>query len=99
MTSPRKAAFPECVLSTRGPNLRSANFAPVDEVFFTPVHKQVTDSILNFGAGEAIRTPDPNLGKVPEGSTPGYPTLSDFILYSYISMTYTLIEPAGHLPQ
>ena len=41
-----------------------ASFAPVDEVFFTPVHKQVADSIRKFGAGEAIRTPDPNLGKV-----------------------------------
>jgi hypothetical protein len=26
------------------------------------------------GAGEGIRTLDPNLGKVPEGSTPRYPT-------------------------
>jgi integrase len=40
-----------------------ASFAPVDKVFFKPVQKQDTDSILKFGAGEAIRTPDPNLGK------------------------------------
>ena len=30
-------------------------------------------SLRKFGAGEGIRTLDPNLGKVPERSTPGYP--------------------------
>ena len=28
-----------------------------------------------FGAGEGIRTLDPNLGKVPERVSPGYPIL------------------------
>jgi hypothetical protein len=27
----------------------------------------------SLGAGEGIRTLDPNLGKVPEALTPGYP--------------------------
>jgi hypothetical protein len=31
------------------------------------------NSMRDFGAGEGIRTLDPNLGKVPEGPTPGYP--------------------------
>ena len=30
-------------------------------------------SLKKSGAGEWIRTLDPNLGKVPEGPTPGYP--------------------------
>ena len=30
-------------------------------------------SSRKFGAGEGIRTLDPNLGKVPERSTPWYP--------------------------
>ena len=30
-------------------------------------------SLRKIGAGEGIRTLDPNLGKVPERSTPGYP--------------------------
>ena len=29
--------------------------------------------LRNFGAGEGIRTLDPNLGKVPAGLSPGYP--------------------------
>jgi hypothetical protein len=29
-------------------------------------------SLGKFGAGEGIRTLDPNLGKVPDGPTPGY---------------------------
>ena len=31
--------------------------------------------LKNFGAGEGIRTLDPNLGKVPEGLTPQYPAV------------------------
>jgi hypothetical protein len=32
-------------------------------------------SLGKFGAGEGIRTLDPNLGKVPERSTPWYPAV------------------------
>ena len=41
-----------------------ASFAPVDEPFFRPVHRQIIDIDWKSGAGEGIRTPDPNLGKV-----------------------------------
>ena len=41
-----------------------ASFAPVDEPFFRTVRQQRIDIEWKFGAGEGIRTPDPNLGKV-----------------------------------
>ena len=41
-----------------------ASFAPVDEPFFRAVHRQDIEIDWKFGAGEGIRTPDPNLGKV-----------------------------------
>ena len=41
-----------------------ASFAPVDEPFFRAVHWQRIEMNWKFGAGEGIRTPDPNLGKV-----------------------------------
>ena len=41
-----------------------ANFAPVDEPFFRSVRPQALISTWKSGAGEGIRTPDPNLGKV-----------------------------------
>ena len=41
-----------------------ATFAPVDEPFFKVLGHQHVDLNCNFGAGEGIRTPDPNLGKV-----------------------------------
>jgi integrase len=41
-----------------------ASFAPVDEPFFRAVRQQRIDMTWQFGAGEGIRTPDPNLGKV-----------------------------------
>ncbi len=41
-----------------------ASYAPVDEVFFKPHHSQRIDVTGIFGAGEGIRTLDPNLGKV-----------------------------------
>ena len=39
-----------------------------------------------FGAGEGIRTLDPNLGKVPDGSTLGYPTVRYGANYYYKSI-------------
>jgi integrase len=39
-------------------------FAPVDEPFFRAVRQQRIEIDWKFGAGEGIRTPDPNLGKV-----------------------------------
>jgi integrase len=41
-----------------------ASFAPVDEPLFRAVRQQRIDLDWRFGAGEGIRTPDPNLGKV-----------------------------------
>jgi integrase len=41
-----------------------ANGAPVDEPFFRFVPRQVLDFLWKSGAGEGIRTLDPNLGKV-----------------------------------
>jgi integrase len=41
-----------------------ASFAPVDEPFFRVLGHQHIDTDWKFGAGEGIRTPDPNLGKV-----------------------------------
>jgi integrase len=41
-----------------------ASFAPVDDPFFRAVHRQRVEIDWKFGAGEGIRTPDPNLGKV-----------------------------------
>ena len=41
-----------------------ASFAPVDEPFFRAVPRQRIEMNWKFGAGEGIRTPDPNLGKV-----------------------------------
>ena len=41
-----------------------ANLAPVDEVFFKSVPANPSEDIRKFGAGDAIRTRDPNLGKV-----------------------------------
>ena len=41
-----------------------ASFAPVDEPLFRAVHRQRIEMDWKFGAGEGIRTPDPNLGKV-----------------------------------
>ena len=41
-----------------------ASFAPADEPFFRVVHQQHVEFNRKFGAGEGIRTPDPNLGKV-----------------------------------
>ena len=40
-----------------------ASSAPVDEPFFRAVHRQRIEIDWKFGAGEGIRTPDPNLGK------------------------------------
>ena len=37
------------------------------------------------GAGEGIRTLDPNLGKAPEGSTPGYPAPRHALIISHKS--------------
>jgi hypothetical protein len=42
----------------------STRFAPVDEPFFRVIHRQHFDFEGKFGAGEGIRTLDPNLGKV-----------------------------------
>ena len=52
-----------------------ASRAPVDEPFFRIAHRQRFDFEGKFGAGEGIRTLDPNLGKVLERSTLEYPTL------------------------
>jgi hypothetical protein len=41
-----------------------ASFAPVDVPLFRAVYRQRFDMNWKFGAGEGIRTPDPNLGKV-----------------------------------
>ncbi len=41
-----------------------ASFAPVDEPLFRAVYQQQIDSDWKFGAGDGIRTHDPNLGKV-----------------------------------
>jgi integrase len=41
-----------------------ASFAPVDEPFFRVSSHQHIDLGWKFGAGEGIRTPDPDLGKV-----------------------------------
>jgi integrase len=41
-----------------------ASFAPVDEPLFRAVYRQRVEIDWKFGAGEGIRTPDPNLGKV-----------------------------------
>ncbi|HEY3622811.1 MAG TPA: tyrosine-type recombinase/integrase [Roseiarcus sp.] len=41
-----------------------ASFAPVDDPFFRAVRQQRIEMNYQFGAGEGIRTPDPNLGKV-----------------------------------
>src|SRR4051794_25288205 len=41
----------------------SGSFAPVDEPFFRAVRRQRIEIDRQFGAGEGIRTPDPNLGK------------------------------------
>ena len=41
-----------------------ASRAPVDEPFFRVIHRQHFDFEGKFGAGEGIRTLDPNLGKV-----------------------------------
>jgi integrase len=41
-----------------------ASYAPVDEPFFRVAHGQHFDFEEKFGAGEGIRTLDPNLGKV-----------------------------------
>jgi hypothetical protein len=58
-------------------------FPPASPAFAWAAGKQKTapkDRFNRFillrktGAGDGIRTHDPNLGKVPEGSTPGYPT-------------------------
>jgi hypothetical protein len=40
-----------------------ASFAPADEPFFGAVRHQCDGTNWKFGAGEGIRTPDPNLGK------------------------------------
>jgi hypothetical protein len=41
-----------------------ASFAPVDEPLFRAVPRHRLEIDWKFGAGEGIRTPDPNLGKV-----------------------------------
>jgi integrase len=41
-----------------------ASSAPVDEPFFRGVHQQDIEISWKFGAGDGIRTHDPNLGKV-----------------------------------
>ena len=43
-------------------------------------------SLRKIGAGEGIRTLDPNLGKVPQGSTLGYPAPRHGLILSYKSM-------------
>ena len=42
-------------------------------------------SLRKSGAGEGIRTLDPNLGKAPEGSTPRYPAPRHALIISYKS--------------
>ena len=42
-------------------------------------------SLEKSGAGEGIRTLDPNLGKAPEGSTPGYPAPRRVLIISHKS--------------
>jgi hypothetical protein len=42
-------------------------------------------SLRKSGAGEGIRTLDPNLGKAPEGSTPGYPAPRHVLIISHKS--------------
>ncbi len=38
-------------------------------------------SLRHSGAGEGIRTLDPNLGKVPDGPTPGYPAVCHGLIF------------------
>ena len=52
-----------------GPNWQCKQNRPRRAVFITLI------SLIKFGAGEGIRTLDPNLGKVPERSTPWCPVL------------------------
>jgi hypothetical protein len=54
-----------------------ASFAPVDEVFFKPHHSQHADFFRESGAGDAIRTRDPNLGK---GRIAVIPTVLEYAL-------------------
>jgi integrase len=42
-----------------------ASFAPVDDPFFRVLGHQRIDADWNFGAGDGIRTHDPNLGNLP----------------------------------
>jgi integrase len=48
-----------------------ASFAPVDDPLFRAVHQQRTEIDWKFGAGEGIRTPDPNLGRLFFSFVPG----------------------------
>jgi hypothetical protein len=43
---------------------QDTSFAPVDEPFFKGPLFQPIDLTWKFGAGDGIRTHDPNLGKV-----------------------------------
>jgi hypothetical protein len=43
--------------------------------------------LKDFGAGEGIRTLDPNLGKTPERSTPWYPAPRHVLIIIYKSVT------------
>jgi hypothetical protein len=53
-----------------------ASLAPVDEPLFRAVHRQRIEMDWKFGAGEGIRTPDPNLGKTAPGAlTGGFPRI------------------------
>jgi hypothetical protein len=59
------AAFDPAYLqnAVRAIDLLFGSFAPVDEPFFRAVRRQHIEIDWQFGAGEGIRTPDPNLGK------------------------------------
>ena len=64
-----KCSMPRSIRRTcRTPSAPSTcclrGFAPVDEPSFRAVPRQRIEMNWKFGAGEGIRTPDPNLGKV-----------------------------------
>ena len=55
-------------------------------------------SLRKSGAGEGIRTLDPNLGKAPEGSTPGYPAPRHVLITSDKSASYPSSDRPGDIP-
>jgi len=80
------------------PLIQPRNLAPVDEPLFRAVRQQRIDIDWKFGAGEGIRTPDPNLGNVPRQFTPQHLFLSQKPLSPYsIRILIALDTPCGIL--